>query len=550
MQKTDRACTTRADQEVPRNAGVEGPRSAPPRTPARFSAHQSIPLSAPAAHHREERRYAREGMGSENYEKFAELQQYVDWSDDDAATVRGVSELLLPHVGALVDDFYAKIDRHPRAAAVITGGEPQVARLKKTLRAWIERLLTGPYDVAYAEARYQAGRRHVLIGLDQVYTNAAMARLRSGFVAYLGEALREDPEALTQAVLSLNKLLDLDLALIEDAYQTEFLARQQSLGRENQQLRGALAAGGDHGGMVGSCPKMQELYRLIERAAPTDEPILLEGESGTGKELVAAELHRRSRLADRPMVVVNCAALPESLLESELFGHEKGSFTSADAVKRGLFEAADRGTLFIDEIGELAPELQTKLLRVLENGVFRRVGGLKEQRVDVRLIVATNRDLAADVASGRFRDDLYYRINVLTLKLPPLRERLDDLRMLVEHFAGEEWRFGDGFLHTIQNYGWPGNVRQLRNAIERAKILAEDDELLTDNLPPEIVRQSRRPRRAIRDGSEMDEVNRRHVIETYRRHNGNKAKTARELGINRRSLYRMLERFGVEQGEH
>ncbi len=201
-----------------------------------------------------------------------------------------------------------------------------------------------------------------------------------------------------------------------------------------------------------------------------------------------AALHEKSPLADKPLVVINCAALPETLLESELFGHEKGAFTGAVSSKPGLFEIADGGTLFIDEFGELAGPLQAKLLRVLEDGTLRRVGSVKERRVDVRIIAATNRDMEQEVREGRFREDLYYRINVLTIDLPPLRERQGDIELLLEHFAGDEWDYEPEVLTLLERYSWPGNVRQLQNAIERAKILAEEESIQAKNLPPEIVR--------------------------------------------------------------
>ena len=292
------------------------------------------------------------------------------------------------------------------------------------------------------------------------------------------------------------------------------------------------------------------VYRLIERTGPTDKPILIQGESGTGKELVAKALHRASHLAGKPLVVINCAALPESLLETELFGHEKGAFTGAVSRKEGLFEVADGGTLFIDEIGELAGGLQAKLLRVLEDGTLRRVGSVKERRVNVRLLAATNRDLSSEVEDGHFREDLYYRINVLTLLLPPLRERKGDIHLLLEHFAGKEWHWSENFVRCLESYGWPGNVRQLRNAIERAKILAEEDELLPENLPPEIVRSTRE----IMDAppgqdSDLESINRFHIADTYHRFKGNKTRTARSLGISRHTLYRLLEKYGIEETE-
>jgi transcriptional regulator with PAS, ATPase and Fis domain len=430
---------------------------------------------------------------------------------------------------------------------VITGGAAQIVQLKSSLRQWLRQLLTGPYDHDYVQLRTKVGRKHVAIGLDQVFTNAALARLRTGMLRILSQHMQATPDDLAETISAFNKLLDLDLAIIEDAYQTEFAARQKSLGKENLQLRVALEREQRVTNIVGSSEVMQEVYRLIERTGPTDKPILIQGESGTGKELVAKALHRASHLADKPLVVINCAALPETLLETELFGHEKGAFTGAVASKPGLFEVADGGTIFIDEIGELAGSLQAKLLRVLEDGSLRRVGSIKELRVNVRLLAATNRDLAQEVAAGRFREDLYYRINVLTILLPPLRDRKGDIPLLVEHFSGRDWRCNDDLLGVLENYSWPGNVRQLRNAIERAKILAEEDELLPENLPAEIFRASREAAE-LPPGSDADleSINRFHIADTFHRYQGNKTRTARALGISRRTLYRLLEKHGID----
>ena len=292
---------------------------------------------------------------------------------------------------------------------------------------------------------------------------------------------------------------------------------------------------------------MREVFRLIERTACSDKPILIQGESGTGKELVARALHENSTLADQPLVVINCAALPETLLESELFGHEKGAFTGAVSAKPGLFEVADGGTLFIDEVGELAGSLQAKLLRVLEDGSLRRLGSVKERKVHVRLIAATNRDMATEVDARRFREDLFYRINVLTIALPPLRERTGDVRLLVEYFVGPEWNIEPEVIPTLERYGWPGNIRQLQNAIERAKILGRDDWIRMENLPPEIVRGAQTPNAPLAGSRcDLETLNKLHIAETYRRHHGNKARTARALGIGRRTLYRLLEKYSID----
>ena len=249
-------------------------------------------------------------------------------------------------------------------------------------------------------------------------------------------------------------------------------------------------------------------------------------------------------------MVINYAALPETLLESELFGHEKGAFTGAVSAKPGLFEVADGGTLFIDEIGELAGSLQAKLLRVLEDGSLRRIGSVKERRVNVRLIAATNRDMGDEVRDGRFREDLYYRINVLTIFLPPLREREGDIRLLVDHFLGAEWHIDDDVMRTFENYSWPGNVRQMLNALERAKILSEDEWIRAHNLPPEIVKGATlTASRQTGVNMDLDTVNRVHIEDTFRRLGGNKARTAKALGIGRRTLYRLLEKYAIDSPE-
>jgi len=319
------------------------------------------------------------------------------------------------------------------------------------------------------------------------------------------------------------------------------------LRQENQHLKTVLRRQQTPLHIIGQSTPMQEVYRLIERAGPTDKPILIQGESGTGKELVARALHAASPLADNPLVVINCAALPETLLESELFGHEKGAFTGAVGMKPGLFEVADEGTLFIDEIGELALGLQAKLLRVLEDGSLRRIGSVKERRVNVRLLAASNRDLLEEVKEKRFREDLFYRINVLTIVLPPLRERTGDLPVLLEHFSGPDWKVDANVVPILEKYTWPGNIRQLQNAIDRAKILADDKRIRLENLPPEIVDGSHMYRRFA--GNEDDDLfshTRRYVLETYRRHRGNKSETARALRVSRRTLYRLLEKYDVK----
>ena len=329
-------------------------------------------------------------------------------------------------------------------------------------------------------------------------------------------------------------------------------ARTDSLERENRHLKKQLAQANSLKPIIGQSPGISEVKRLIDRIAPCDKPVLILGESGTGKELVARAIHAQSQVADRPLVVINCAALPESLLESELFGHEKGAFTGASEAKPGLFEIADGGTLFIDEFGELAGGLQAKLLRVLEDGSMRRIGSVKERRVKVRLIAATNRNLGSEVAAGRFREDLYYRVNVLSITIPPLRERIQDIPLLLRHLLGNAWQIGEGVAELFQRFTWPGNIRQLVNALERAKILADNSTIELQNLPPEI-RHALLPANGslpdsspnIGDAVPMASISQLHVTEVLKRNHGNKAKAARELGIARRSLYRILDKMNA-----
>lgn len=354
----------------------------------------------------------------------------------------------------------------------------------------------------------------------------AVASMKAGAVDYVTKPTR---------------LADLDV-IIQKSTRTAHLIR------ENQRLKNVIQRSRPTSTIIGRSEAVLRVQHLIERIAPSDKPVLIEGESGTGKELVARAIHAASPLASKPLVVINCAALPESLLESELFGHERGAFTGAIATKPGLFEMADGGTLFIDEFGELAGSLQAKLLRVLEDGLIRRVGSVKERRVRVRLIAATNKDLDEEVKQKRFREDLYYRVNVLSIKLPPLRNRAGDVFELCEHFLGPQWEFDEGVLEILEAYHWPGNIRQLLNVIDRAKVLSGESGLITvDDLPPEIVRSDVEIAPTVGGSADLDALNRAHVMSVLKQHNGNKARTARALGINRRSLYRLLEKYDAKE---
>ncbi|MGH7741491.1 MAG: sigma-54 interaction domain-containing protein [Candidatus Eiseniibacteriota bacterium] len=302
--------------------------------------------------------------------------------------------------------------------------------------------------------------------------------------------------------------------------------------------------------MVGRSSVALEVQRMIERVAATDTTVLVRGESGVGKELVARELHRRSTRSRHPLIVVDCASLHDNLLQSELFGHERGAYTGAIRLKHGLFELADRGTIFLDEIGELTPELQVKLLRVLESGVFRRLGGTVDIQVNVRVVAATNRPLELLMKEGRFREDLFYRLNVFPIDVPPLRERSEDIPSLAEHFirhsalsTKRSTRIGPAAMDLLLRYPWPGNVRELENAIERALILCDDGVIETAHLPvhPDLaaaLAQGLPPSRL----ATLEEVELRHVAMVLKSCNGHRRRAAEILGISERSLYRMLKR--------
>jgi len=308
--------------------------------------------------------------------------------------------------------------------------------------------------------------------------------------------------------------------------------------------------------LVGEGPRMREIWRLLSRVAPSDSTVLVRGESGTGKEVAARVIHRKSRRANRPFVAINCATLSETLLESELFGHEKGAFTGAVLRKTGKFEVADTGTLFLDEVGEIPPSLQAKLLRVLQEREFERLGSTHPIRVDVRVIAATNRDLEQAIREGTFREDLFYRLNVISLTLPPLRERREDVPLLASHFAA---RFGfklgrrvAGFTPEaralLQRYAWPGNVRELSNAIERAIVLGEGDLIRPEDLPETILEAppgaaGKTP--VTRFHETINETKKRLILDAVGKTGGNITKAAELLGLNANYLHRLISNLGL-----
>jgi len=324
-------------------------------------------------------------------------------------------------------------------------------------------------------------------------------------------------------------------------------AEKGQLIRQNVVLRSRLSSAPPEGGMIVASAAMEEVLRVIDRVAPTDSSVLILGESGTGKELVARALHQQSTRSGQAFVPIHCGALPREVLESELFGHEKGAFTGAVNSKPGLIELAEGGTLFLDEIGEMEPESQVKLLRVLESRSFFRVGGTRPRTVDMRLVTATNRDLAEAIRVNEFRQDLYYRINTISVSLPPIRERRGEIRPLAAHFLERNAAYGTkrlsgAALETLERYDWPGNVRELEHAIQRAVILCTGDEICPDDFPAEVRGGQATPTHG--SGS-LEEMERQHIIATLKQVGGHRAKAAALLGIDPKTLYRKILTYNI-----
>jgi len=331
--------------------------------------------------------------------------------------------------------------------------------------------------------------------------------------------------------------------------------RQGELARQNVQLR---ERAGVKTKIVGEHPEILAIMKTIERVAPTNARVLIMGENGTGKELVARRLHEVSLRAHEPFVEINCAAIPEDLIESALFGHEKGAFTGAISQKIGKFEIADGGTLFLDEVGDMSLSAQAKVLRVLQESTFERVGGTETKKVDVRVIAASNKDLLSEAAKGTFREDLYYRLNVVPIKIPPLRERKSDIKLLTEYFFEEvsnelgnpPKKLSPGALDVLMDYSWPGNVRELMNLIERLCILTPGDVIRREDLPPlELTREEDLLKdpfglKTYQDFKDFTE--KEFLIKKLRENNGNVSRTARQLKMQRSNLYKKLEKYGID----
>ncbi|HTY76697.1 MAG TPA: sigma-54 dependent transcriptional regulator [Candidatus Bathyarchaeia archaeon] len=338
-------------------------------------------------------------------------------------------------------------------------------------------------------------------------------------------------------------------------HRIERAVEDKALRRENENLRAQVRARFGLPGLIATSAEMARVLDLVERVAPTDATVLIRGESGTGKEIIAKALHHAGPRASGRFVAINCGALPEPLLESEIFGHVKGAFTGAAANKKGLFEEAHGGTLFLDEIGEMAPGLQVKLLRVLQSGEVRPVGSTQVITVDARVVAATNRDLEPMIRRGTFREDLFYRLNVIPIALPPLRERREDIPLLAEHFLarfsqrqGRVLRLSAGATERLLRYAWPGNVRELENAMERLAILARDETIEAGDLPPHIgagLALGTAPGLAAEQT--LAEAERAHIIQILERCGWNHSRAAEALGIGRTTLWRKLKDYGIER---
>ena len=359
----------------------------------------------------------------------------------------------------------------------------------------------------------------------------AVSAMREGAADYLTKPLNTD-----ELVLVIDRALE-----------------RVRLRRETHDLRSQLTERYRFDNIVGNSPEMQEVFKAVAQVAPSRATVLLTGESGTGKELVAAAVHHHSPRKDGPFVRLHCAALAETLLESELFGHERGAYTGADRRREGRFEQANAGTLFLDEIGDITPSTQVKLLRVLQERQFERVGGNQTQTVDVRLIAATNRDLKQLVAEGKFREDLYYRLNVINVALPPLRRRKSDVAALAAHFlerfarenSKRVERFSDGALAQIVAYNWPGNVRELENVVERAVVLTEGHTIEQHHLPAELGAADAESSTPTIPGSTMADIERHAILTTLECQGGSTSRAAEVLGISVRKIQYKLHEYGA-----
>jgi DNA-binding NtrC family response regulator len=415
--------------------------------------------------------------------------------------------------------------------------------------AALARLRVRPYDVVILDMKMPRKEGIEVLRELSAFPEHPQVVVMTGFqeVASAVEAMKLGAyDYLTKPT----KIEELDVVVRKAAEKGQLL-------RDNQALRAHAEGATPFSGILTRSPLMHEVLRVVDRVAPTDSAVLVLGESGTGKELVARAIHERSPRAERPFVPIHCGALPREVLESELFGHEKGAFTGAIAAKPGLIDVADGGTLFLDEIGEMEPDSQVKLLRALETGMFFRIGSTRPHTVDVRIVAATNRDLAEALRTGDFRQDLYYRINTITVTLPPLRDRREDIALLAQHFVEAKAAYGvkrlsPAALAALEAYAWPGNVRELLHAVERAVILSRGDEIQPGDLPPEVMGMAAVAPAASAPavpGASLETMERQHIVATLRRVGGHRGKAAALLAIDPKTLYRKIIGYQIKPEE-
>ncbi len=425
---------------------------------------------------------------------------------------------------------------------VVSGGQQAIeAAEKSTFKVVLTDLsmpdMGGMEVLAHFTTHYPETLVIVLTGFGTVAT--AVQAMKRGAYDYLSKPANPD-----ELVLTLKRAVE-----------------HKELKEENVVLRSQIQEHNRIGRLIGQSQPMQQLYRIIRRVAKTDSTVLVTGESGTGKELIANAIHYQSARRDMPFVPINCGAIPEELLESELFGHEKGAFTGAFKERRGRFELANKGTIFLDEIGEMSPKLQVKLLRFLQETKFQRIGGSRTIEVDVRILAATNKDLERAVAQNEFREDLFYRLNVIPIHVPPLRERESDVRLLIQHFLDRHCqkkniqlkRMSTAAMASFEQYEWPGNVRELENMIERLVILTDTEEIQVHDLPARMQAAQQVEPRIIELGEDginlketLDDLENRLILDALQRSGGVKNKAAKMLGLNRTTLIEKMKKKQID----
>lgn len=425
---------------------------------------------------------------------------------------------------------------------VVSGGEEAIEAARKTsFKILLTDLsmpgMSGMDLLAYFTEHYPETLVIVLTGFGSIET--AVEAMRRGAYDYLSK-----PANIDEILLTLKRAVELKELKEENVLLRSHIQENQRLDR-----------------LIGHSSPMQHLYRIIRRVANTDSTVLITGESGTGKELIANAIHSYSDRRDMPFVPINCGAIPEELLESELFGHEKGAFTGAIKERRGRFELANKGTVFLDEIGEMSPKLQVKLLRFLQETKFQRIGGSRTIEVDVRILAATNKDLERAVAENEFREDLYYRLNVIPIQVAPLREREGDIPLLIQYFLSQhckkkdipQKRISRAAIESLEAYEWPGNVRELENVIERMVILTDGEEIQVHDLPKRMQIQQQVEVRKIELGEEginlketLEELENRLILDALQRAGGVKNKAAKLLGLNRTTLIEKMKKKQID----